>query len=518
MKCTILFLAIFGLLAFSARGQVNGTAAGPRPNVVFILADDLGYGDVHCFNPEGKIPTPHVDQLAAAGMKFTDAHASSAVCTPSRYSVLTGRYPWRSRLQKGVLYGFSRPLIAPGRMTVATLFRQAGYYTACIGKWHLGMDWPLKKDSGDVKTGWEVDYAKPVGNGPITRGFDYFYGISASLDMPPFAFIENDHTVGIPAVTKKWVREGPAVADFDAADVVPSVTAKAVGLMASRTEAHQPFFLYLALPSPHTPIVPDGQFQGKSGVTAYGDYVMETDWAVGQVMHALDSLGIADNTLVVFSSDNGFAPYVLKTYNTEALGHYPSYIFRGYKSDIWEGGHRVPTVIRWPGHVKAGSVSDHLISLTDFMATAAELLGKELPDNVAEDSYSFLPVLLGGSGKPRPAVVYQSIDGSFSIQEGRWKLEFCPGSGGWEAPTNAQGYRQGLPEVQLYDMGSDVRETTNVEAGHPDVVQRLTELMKQYVRTGRSMPGRPEDNDVPVKLFKQSPSQKKAPASSRSPR
>lgn len=485
-----------------------------RPNIIFILADDLGYGDVKCFNPEGKIPTPNIDKLAAEGMKFTDAHSSSAVCTPSRYSILTGRYPWRSRLQSSVLYGYSAPLIEPSRLTAASFLKTNGYYTACLGKWHLGMDWPVKskpsndtvnflKPSGSplIKTGWEVDYSKPISNGPNSRGFDYFYGISASLDMPPFAFIENNHTVGLPTVTKTWVRPGPAEKDFEAVDVLPSIIQKAKGIITAK--AKDPFFIYLALPSPHTPIVPGRNFKGKGQVTEYGDYVMETDWAVGEIMKTLDSLGIRDNTILFFTSDNGFAPYVLKNFNVEALGHLPSYIFRGYKADIWDGGHRVPTVVSWPGHVPRGSTCEQLVSLTDFTATIAAILQKKLPANVAEDSYNILPYLLGNTKKTiRPDVVYASIDGNFSLQKGKWKLIFCPGSGGWELPKNKEAFQKGLPMVQLYDMQADISEKTNVEAMHPEIVRQLTQLMQSYLKNGRSTPGLPLKNAVPVDIWK----------------
>ncbi|HEU4610252.1 MAG TPA: arylsulfatase, partial [Chitinophagaceae bacterium] len=370
-----------------------------------------------------------MDRLAEEGMKFTDAHSSSAVCTPSRYSILTGRYPWRSRLQDFVLWGYSPHLIEPNRLTVASFLKENGYYTAGFGKWHLGMDWPVKnppssdsakflRPSGStlINTGFEVDYSKPIQNGPNSVGFDYFYGISASLDMPPFVFIENDHTVGVPTVIKSYVRPGPAEKNFEAEDVVPVVVQKAQHVITAQTEAKKPFFVYLALPSPHTPIVPNRDFKGKSGVTDYGDYVMETDWAVGQVMKTLDSLGIAKNTLVFFSSDNGFAPYVLPKFNVEKLGHFPSYVFRGYKSDIWEGGHRVPTIVRWPDHVSKGSTCNQVISLTDFIATTAGILHKKLPENYAEDSYNILPYLLGKNKQSiRPAIVYASIDGNFSI-------------------------------------------------------------------------------------------------------
>lgn len=477
-----------------------------QPNVIFILADDLGYGDVRCFNPEGRIPTPHIDRLAFAGMKFTNAHAASSVCTPSRYAVLTGRYPWRSEEQSGVLSGYDRPLIDPNRLTVAGLFKQNGYYTACVGKWHLGMDWTLRPGYDTIKTGWEIDYGKPIAQGPDTRGFDYFYGISASLDMPPYAFIENDHTVGIPSVTKQFPwRKGPATSDFEAVDVAPSVTRKAQEIITEKAMEKKPFFLYLALPSPHTPIVPDKMFQGKSGMTDYGDYVMETDWAVGEILRTLDSMKISGNTIVFFTSDNGCTPTVVGKYQLEKRGHYPSYIFRGYKSDIWEGGHRVPLVVRWPGKVKAGSVSEDPVSLTDFMATGADLLKVKLPDSAAEDSYSLLADLKGKAKKPvRPAIVYASIGGYFSVQQGKWKLAFCPGSGGWASPGNKQAYQKGWPLVQLYDMQADVTERMNVAAQHPDVVQRLTRLMEQYIADGRSTPGKRQQNNTAVDLWKKS--------------
>jgi arylsulfatase A-like enzyme len=354
-----------------------------------------------------------------------------------------------------------------------------------------------------VKTGWEVDYSQAIKEGPTTRGFNYFYGISASLDMPPFVFIENDHVTEQPTVTKKYVREGPAGKDFEAEDVVPEITRKAQELIKDRAQAKQPFFLYFTLPSPHTPIVPDKDFRGKSGVTEYGDYVMETDWAVGELMKALDAAGIRENTIVFFASDNGFAPYVLPKDNVEQLGHYPSYIFRGYKADIWEGGHRIPLVVRWPGKVKAGSVNKDVVSLADLMATCADILKIKLPENAGVDSYSILADMEGSSkGPARPATVYASIDGNFSIQQGKWKLELCPGSGGWAAPKNKQAYQEGLPQVQLYDMDQDVSEKKNVEAQHPDVVKRLTALLEQYVKNGRSTPGSLLQNNVPIDIWK----------------
>ncbi len=472
---------------------LHAADAPTRPNIVYILCDDLGYGDVHALNPErGKIPTPHIDKLISQGMAFTDAHAGSSVCTPSRYGILTGRYCWRTRLQSNVLSGESPPLIAPGRLTVATLLKESGYVTACLGKWHLGLKF-------DEKT------FGPIEDGPLQHGFDQFFGISASLDMPPFAFIEQDHFTQRPSAIKKWVRSGAAAPDFEAVDVLPALTRRAADYIAARAadaKAGKPFFLYLALTSPHTPLVPSASWQGKSPLGPYGDFVMQTDWSTGQVLQALDDAGIADNTLVIFTSDNGCAPYI-GVARLEEQGHFPSARFRGYKADIWDGGHRIPFVARWPGKVAAASHSDQLVCLTDFIATCSELIGRKLPETAGEDSVSLLPALLGKASSPlREAVVHHSINGLFAIRQGNWKLELCAGSGGWGKPGDAEAARQGLPSVQLYDMANDVSEKNNVRSANPDVVARLTRLLEKYIADGRSTPGTPQTNDAPIEIHK----------------
>ena len=463
-----------------------------KPNIVYILCDDLGYGDVHCLNPQrGKIATPHIDRLAGQGMIFTDAHSSSAVCTPTRYGILTGRYNWRSQLQSGVLGGFSSPLITANRLTVPALLKQHGYATACIGKWHLGMEISRKRlDS-------------PIGDGPTTRGFDYYFGISASLDMPPFAFIENNRFTEMPTVQKKFVRAGIAAPSFEAVDVLPTLTRKAVTYIGERAKAGSPFFLYLPLNSPHAPIVPTTEWQGKSGLGKYGDFVMETDWAVGEVLAALDNAGISGNTLVIFTSDNGCSP-VADIPRLESQGHYPSADRRGYKADIWDGGHRIPFVTRWPGKIKPGARSGQLICLTDLMATCAEMLAVKLPDNAGEDSVSILPALLGNADKPlHEAVVHHSINGSFAIRQGQWKLELCPSSGGWSAPKPGSKEAKHLPPVQLYDMSKDVGERTNEYKAHLDIVARLTKLLEKFIADGRTTPGMRQKNDAAIKLWKE---------------
>jgi len=501
MECSrnwAVILCIFGISALHA-------ADARQPNIVYILADDLGYGDVHCLNPQGRIATPNLDRLAAAGMFFTDAHSSSAVCTPTRYGILTGRYNWRSRLKKGVLGGFSRPLIEPGRLTVPGFLKQHGYATAGLGKWHLGLDWPLKDGgfaAGD-KDAPRVDYGRPIQHGPNSFGFDYYFGISASLDMAPFTFVENDHVTAVPTVEKKWIRKGPAAADFEAIDVLPALTRKAADYINQRApEARQgsPFFLYLALTAPHTPIVPVAEWQGKSGLNKYGDFVMQTDQTVGRVLDALDKNGLVENTLVIFTSDNGCSPSA-NFPQLLAKGHNPSYHFRGYKADIFDGGHRIPFMARWPGRIKPGTSSDQIICLSDLFATCAEILGATLPENAAEDSVSILPALESRAKAPlREAIVHHSINGSFAIRQGKWKLELCPGSGGWSDPKPGSPAAKALPPVQLYDLSQDIGERKNLEAEHPDVVARLRKLLQKYVDEGRSSPGSPQQNTTPVRV------------------
>lgn len=475
------------------------SSAAEKPNIVYILCDDLGYGDVHCLNPEGKIPTPNLDRLAAAGMKFTDAHSSSAVCTPTRYGILTGRYNWRSSLKRGVLNGFSPRLIEPHRLTVAAFLKQEGYATACIGKWHLGLNWPQKNGGspGASEDKTIIDYSKPIEGGPTTLGFDYFFGISASLDMFPFVYIENDRVTEIPAVEKQWLRKGPAGPNFDAIDVLPTLTKKAVEFINQQTAQPRrgaPYFLYLPLTSPHTPILPTPEWQGKSGLNPYADFVMQTDAAIGYVINAIDANGLATNTLVIFASDNGCSP---SANYPELLsqGHNPGFKFRGAKADIFEGGHRIPFIVRWPAKVAPATTSDQLICLTDLFATCAEILGKMPPPNAAEDSVSILPALVGRATHPlREAVVHHSINGSFSIRQGKWKLELCPDSGGWSPPKPDSPEAQGLPPVQLYNVSTDVGETQNLQSQHPDIVQKLTRLLESYVAQGRSTPGPKQEN------------------------
>jgi arylsulfatase A-like enzyme len=484
MKALILVTAL--ALAPLATLAAAGAGESSHPNILVILADDLGYGDVHCLNSQrGKIKTPSLDKLAAQGMTFTDAHSGSSVCTPTRYGLLTGRYAWRSRLQNGVLDGYVQPLIAKDRLTVPGLLKQNGYHTAIIGKWHLGytIEGADKKGGGKGK-----GEGAPIGaithDGPVTRGFDEFFGFHHARMMK--SVFENDRVTQM----------------IEPVDMLPALVKRSTAHIAERAKAGQPFFLYLPLSSPHAPIVPSKEWQGKSGLGSYGDFVMETDWAVGEVLAALDKAGVADNTLVFFTSDNGCSP-VAKVDKLEAQGHFASAQFRGYKSDIWDGGHRVPFFVRWPGKVKPGSQSAQLICHTDLIATCAEILGTRLSDNAGEDSVSLLPALLGKDTAPiHEALVHHSIAGRFAIRQGQWKMEFCPGSGGWGKPGDAAAKRQGLPDIQLYDLTTDIGETKNVQAERRDIVERLTKLLKQTVSNGRSTPGPKLANDVPIAINK----------------
>lgn len=501
-------------------GLTNWAVAAERPpNIVYILCDDLGYGDLQCLNPDGKIPTPHFDAVARAGMVFTDAHSGSSVCSPTRYGIMTGRYSWRSKLLSGVLGGLSPRLIEPGRTTVASLLKQHGYHTACIGKWHLGIDWVRRGDKRVTELGiepvaqnWNVDYGQPYANGPTSVGFDYYYGISASLDMVPYTFLENDRATIVPTVEKSFpmmlgrgpqTRKGPAAQSFEAEHVLPTLTGKAVEYIGSRAaEAKQgrPFFLYLPFTSPHTPIVPTREWRQQSGLNPYADFVMQTDAAIGRVVAALEQQGLAENTVLIITSDNGCSPQA-DFPELKKLGHNPSYKFRGTKADIFEGGHRVPFLVRWPGKVKAGATSAQTICHVDLMATCAELVGVKLSDDAGEDSVSWLPALSGRVEPLREATVHHSASGFFAIRQGKWKLCLCPHSGGWSEPRPNGAWAE-LPAVQLYDLEADLGEQNNVVAEHPAIANAMIDLLEKYVAAGRSTVGKPQKNAVSVNLWK----------------
>lgn len=490
------------LLSTTLALLLGTVASAAPPNIVFILADDLGYGDVQCLNPErGKIATPALDRLAEQGMTFTDAHSSSSVCTPTRYSILTGRYNWRTHLQKSVLYGFDKPLIASDRLTVAGFLKQHGYTTAAIGKWHLGLDIPLTNDTPvEGHNPKNIDWEGTVGNGPVTRGFDYYHGISASLDMPPYIYIENDKFVGRGTATKAFNRKGPAEPEFEAVDVLPMIGKKTVEYIQSQ-DGTKPFFAYVAFTSPHTPILPSAEWRGKSELGKYGDFVMQTDAVVGDIVAAIDEAGLSDNTLVIVTSDNGCSKSAGIS-DMQKKGHYPSAQFRGSKSDLWDGGHRVPFFVRWPKVVQPGTTCDQAVCQIDLMATCADIVGASLPETAGEDSVSFKPALSGETiESSRAGIVHHSIGGYFAYRQGKWKLLLSRGSGGWSSP-NENRVRDSAPIAQLYDMQADPGERNNLFESRPEIVEELLAQLTSDVERGRSTAGAPTTNDAEIVVWK----------------
>ncbi len=501
------------------------SAKSDKPNIIFILADDMGYGDMS--NAGGKVPTVNCDRLVNEGMKFTDAHTSSSVCTPTRYGILTGRYNWRSKKKSGVLNGFSDPLIPVERQTVAGYLKTQGYHTGMVGKWHLGIGWQklpngeVVTPSADLRTEkwkkkkskrspysgrWNVDYTKPV-VGPVANGFDYFFGIAASLDMAPYVYIENDKAVAPANVINAFGiphRPGPASKDFDAMNCLTDFASKSRSYIKERArDKEKPFFLYLPLTSPHTPILPSPRWQGKSSLGSYGDFLLETDWVIGEVLAELDAQGIAENTLIVFTADNGCSPEANIPELTEK-GHKPNADWRGHKADIFEGGHRVPFLVRWPAQVKSGSKTNGTVCTTDFFRTVVDVLANKagVLDNVAEDSYSFLPLLQETGDTARKTTIHHTINGSFAIREGKWKLNLCPGSGGWSSPRPSDKKAlEGLPVIQLYDLEADPAEENNLQAEHPEMIQRLVSQLASEIKNGRSTEGKKQMNDgaIPFK-------------------
>ncbi len=478
------------------------------PNIVVILADDFGVGDIQAHFPDNKIATPNLDRLVSQGMRFTDAHSASAVCSPTRYGLLTGRYAWRTRLQEWVLASYEPPLIDADRLTLPGFLQQHGYHTACIGKWHLGWEWPGPEPSRMHQTphalrSVEWDFAKPIRGGPTERGFDEYFGVDLP-NFPPFTFIENDRVAPLPtaryqhqedAVLMSQIFDGaPMAPDWRFDEVLPEITRRAARYIRERAIADKPFCLYFALTSPHEPVAPSKDFAGKSGIAPIADFVMETDWSAGQVFKAIEEAGIANDTIVIFTADNGHAHYTGWDRLVEA-GHKPSGPYRGHKGDIWEGGHRVPFILRWPARIAAGSSSDQLLCLNDVFATCAELVGGELPDEAAEDSFSFLPVLFreDASGL-RSNLVSHSVDGEFAYREGPWKIVFK------SAGPNREASRGKPTVVELYQLDDDVGEMHDLAEQHADIVQRLTNGLKSCVHRGRSRPGMPRVNDTEVRF------------------
>ena len=511
------------LLAFASSLQAA------QPNIVIILADDLGWGDPTCYNAASKIKTTAIDRLANEGMRFTDAHTPSSVCTPTRYTLLTGRYCWRTRLKSGVLDGFSPPLIEDNEFTIARWLKARGYATACIGKWHLGMQWTrtdgtpesIDRRPKGFRPGENIDFAKPLTGGPLTAGFDFFQGISASLDMPPYCWIDQDRCMPAPDGSVPTAKDtiflnqsgGAAHSGFRIDKVLPTLkTNAAKWLRDHQTQSpDKPFFLYLPLTSPHLPVAPSNAFKGKSGAGDYADFVLETDDFVATIDQTLREIGRHENTLVVFTSDNGglwhrwrpaeaddvkhYKPTPRAQYNAQ-YNHFSNTHLRGTKADIWEGGHRVPFIVRWPDGIFPGQVSDQIVELTDVSATIIELLGEKKAAGEAVDGFSMLPQLKGIDKPVRSFAIHHSLRGNFAIRQGDWKLMSHRGSGGFSLPRKIQP-QPDQPAGQLYNLKIDPSETKNVWMQNPKIVNALriklgditTPLPRQKIEVTSSMDG-----------------------------
>ncbi len=496
------------------------------PNIIYILADDMGYGDMGCNNPESKIPTPNLDLLAKEGMRFTDAHAASAVCTPSRYNVLTGRYAWRSRLKEGIVWEWDGSLIEPDRQTVASLLRDNCYSTACIGKWHLGWDWPTvdgrhpnetlqfgrREYAGTYdRVGYgrhNIDFTGRIAGGPVDRGFGSYFGVDVP-NFPPYTWFEGDRLVGQPIEEKPdsmYGNPGLMAPGWTLEGMIPEFTRRAVELINSQAKNENPFFLYFPLTSPHSPIVPNPRFKRMSDAGNYGDFVCEVDWVVGQVAGALEASGQRENTLIIFTSDNGPEN---RTPDDEGVyrrahdrKHYSMGPLRGMKRDVWEGGHRVPFVASWPAAVPQGVECHQLVVLGDLMATCADLLDLTLASDAGEDSVSMLPLLRGEVDKPtRTYAIQHSMQGKFAVRKGNWVFIDTPGGGDNPEPAwfrTERGYRSHDYPGELFNLADDISERANPYAEQPDLVRELSAVLTEVKIAGASRSVSVARSDAPI--------------------
>jgi arylsulfatase A-like enzyme len=473
----------------------TATAKSKQPNIIVILADDLGVGDLSSLNAASKIKTPSLDRIANEGIKFTDAHSNSAVCTPTRYGLLTGRYAYRTHLKKGVTWGYSPALIEKGRTTVASFLKAQGYHTGIVGKWHLGLDWQAKDTSKPINEisnsdkfpkglDTNVDFSQPVKNGPNDVGFDYSYIIPASLDMSPYGYLENQKMIELPTAytdgkTQKkdgrgifW-RAGEVQPSFDFYQVMPTFTAKAVDYIKDRESDDKPFFLYFPLSAPHTPWLPTQA--GVSQAARSGAFVLDVDRSVAAILKALDESGKAEDTLIIFTSDNGSN---WRESDKESSGHYANASYKGQKADIYEGGHRVPFIARWPDNIKKGSHSEQVLITTDLLATVAGILGETLPEGAGEDSYNMWPAFTNPDlvESIHDYSIHHSLNGVFSIRQGKWKYTPHLGSGGFTSPQTISP-EAGQAFGTLYDMENDPQETTNLYSDNTDIVMALKALL-----------------------------------------
>lgn len=502
-RFTLLFFmaAAAGTLAFAA-------PTGSQPNILILYADDLGFGDLGCYREDSKIPTPHLDKLASEGMRFTDGHSSSGICTPSRYALLTGRHHWRKF--DGIVQAFGESVFAPERLTLPEMLKEKGYNTAAIGKWHLGWDWAAirKEDAEAAGEGraraWgpeDFHWDQSIPDGPLAHGFDHYFGDTV-INFPPYCWIEDDKVLDVPDVlmdTTKWkeikegnweCRPGPMVSDWDPYENIPETTRRAVKYINGQKENEEPFFLYFAFPSPHAPIIPNDEFDGKSGAGPYGDFVYETDDACGRILNALEETGQAENTIVIFSADNGPEKYAYA--RDEKFDHWSAAPLRGLKRDIYEGGHRVPFIVKWPGTVEAGTVSDALVSQIDLMATLADLVSFELPDDAAEDSHVLTSILKGEADAVRDTHIHQTKSERWAIRHG--DLLLVSGKDGYHSGRNKDWEaKRSYPEdneseVELYDLTQDIGQMNDLAPEHPDKVEAMQAMLEKIREQGYSAP------------------------------
>lgn len=467
-------------------------AESKQPNVLILYADDMGFGDLAIQNSNSKIPTPYLDKLAGEGMRFTNGHSSSGICTPSRYALLTGRYHWRDF--HDIVKSLGESVFKDEQLTMPEMFQGKGYHTACIGKWHLGWDWssirkpaseipskpanskevkPAKKKSKGALYS-HFDWSKPIKNGPLAHGFDHYFGDNV-INFPPYCWIVDDKVEKAPDTqmdTALWkplkeggweCRPGPMVTGWDPYEVLPELTRRAVTYIEGRKEAAEPFFLYFAFPSPHAPIVPTEEFEGKSEAGPYGDFVYQTDWSCGQLLKALESAGLSENTIVIFTADNGAEKFANK--RLETYKHWSSAPFRGLKRDVIEGGHRVPFLVKWPENIKPGSVSDALFSQTDIMATLASAISADIPEGEAMDSYDLLPVWKGEVESVRTDMVHNTWEYEFGIREGDWVF--------------IDNRKSKKPSLQLYNLSEDIEQKKNLAKSHPEKVKVMQSLLEK---------------------------------------
>ena len=500
------FSAILWIIVF-------GVAWAKQPNILILYADDLGFGDLGCYNKESRIPTPNLDRLGSESVRFTDGHSSSGICTPSRFAMLTGRHHWRDF--HGIVNAFGGSVFKPERLTLPEMLKEKGYKTAAIGKWHLGWNWDAIRNKEVRATAVQdgrkkkqqlgpeaFDWTKSIPNGPLDHGFDYYFGDTV-INFPPYCWIENDKVIKAPDTlmeTAKWkkikeggweCRPGPMVTGWDPYENIPTTTKKGVEYLKEAAEAEEPFFLYFAYPAPHAPIIPNDEFDGKSKAGPYGDFVYETDHSIGQLLQALKDSGQAENTIVIFSADNGPEHYA---YARDAkFDHWSAHPFRGLKRDTYEGGHHVPFMIKYPGVTMAGTVNDALVSQIDIMATLASVVGYELPnENAAEDSHDLLPLLKGEVKSIRTSHVHNTFDHTWALREGDW-IMVTGKSGHHSRVTKDWLKKHGYPTIEskqprLFNLREDIGQRKDLAAEYPEKVRIMEVSLARIREQGYSAP------------------------------